>query len=174
MKRHNYHKVLWIGLVYVAWAPVPQQSVAVSQSQSGQQASCSEARGVKVPKFRVARKFRGDVRPGLFLYISLSPSDFSPDKLIALACKLGEDHAAEESLFVWIFDSYRAAKRFDLVRGGPDRATNFAYRGGYSFSRRQGAAYGQSLDWRPDPNDLHRSERIDLGSPPAPPPQVQR
>lgn len=145
---------------------IPAALYTSSEQPTELRASCGDLHGERPPDFRVAKEFRGDVRPALFLYISVVPSAISRDGLIALACKLGMDHAGEERVFVWILDNHRAAKRFDHVKGGPDLETNLAFRARYSFSRDPKAGYGQSLTWRPDRNDFNRLEKINLGPPP--------
>jgi hypothetical protein len=132
--------------------------------------SCERFRSQPVPKFRIARKNKLGLKPGLVLYVSISPSDRDRDKLIAVSSQLGRKYATEESLFVWILDSNRAAKRYNPQGEGNDRATNSAYVGLYAFVRDDGAG-NQSLDWRSDPSNRGRLAHIDLGLPPDKPRQ---
>lgn len=139
---------------------------ALGRQRTQERADCSAYVGRKIPTFRVAKKSRTDKGRALVLSISLAPSDVDREKLIALACKLGRDHAAEEGLFVWILDSYRAAKRYSPQGEGNDRQTELAYRGSCGFTRDPQAGYGQTLAWWPDPYDRNRFVHIDLGPPP--------
>jgi hypothetical protein len=121
-----------------------------------------------VPKFHLAKKYRTHPKPGLVLFVSIAPSDVHQEKLLALVCKLGRDHAVEEALWVFVLDSYRAAKRFNPQGEGNDRQTALSYRAGYWFWRETGKD-AHSLDWWPDPYDRSRSIHIDLGNPPRRP-----
>lgn len=132
--------------------------------------SCERLRSQPVPKFRIARKEKLGLKPGLVLYVSISPSDRDRDKLIAVSCQLGRQYATEDRLFVWILDSNRAAKRYNPQGDGNDRATNSSYIGVYSFLR-DDAAGNQTLDWRSDPRNRDRLDHIDLGPPPDKPSQ---
>jgi hypothetical protein len=123
--------------------------------------------GEKVPKYDIARHYRTDLKPGLVLFVYIAPDDVARQKLIALSCKIGKDHATEQSLFVYLFDSKRGAKRFNPQGEGNSRQINLSYRGLYGFSREPGSAYGQSLSWRPDRNEPNHWITIDLGPPPV-------
>jgi hypothetical protein len=145
---------LELALTRVAWA----QKVEANDS-------CERLQSQPVPKFRFARKNKLGLKPGLVLYVSISLSDRYRDKLIAVSCQLGRKYATEESLFVWILDSNRAAKRYNPQGEGNDRETNSVYVGLYAFVREDGAG-NQALDWRSDPSNRDRLDHIDLGPPP--------
>jgi len=129
-----------------------------------EQEHCSAYLNQAVPTYRVAWHYK-TTGPGMTMYISIAPGDVTRDKLIALGCKLGRDHARGENLFVLILDSYAEAKRFCFQCEGGDRQTSFSFRAMYAFNREPGNAY-QSLSWRPDRDTLHKWEQIDLGPPP--------
>ncbi len=136
------------------------------QKKPAERGDC-HAYGEKVPKYDIARHYRTDLKPGLVLFVYIAPDDVARQKLIALSCKIGRDHAAEQSLFVYVFDNKEGAKRFNPQGEGNSRQINLSYRGLYGFSREPGSAYGQSLSWRPDRNEPNRWVTIDLGTPPV-------
>jgi hypothetical protein len=118
-----------------------------------------------VPKFREGRRYRTSGGSGsLVIYVALAPFDVDQEKLLALTCKLAKDHANEEAIFVYVFDTHRAAMHFNPQGEGNTRETNLSFRARYAFFRDNGG--GQGLDWRPDPNDVDRWTHIDLGEPP--------
>lgn len=139
--------------------------VPVHARESQQLANCQSYRE-EVPKYHVLRHYATDKKPGIILFVSVAPADVVRDKLVALGCKLGTDHADADNIFVHIFDSDGAAKKFNPAGEGNGRQINLSYRAFYSFSREKGPAYGQSLTWRPDRNDPNRWLTVDLGPPP--------
>ena len=142
---------------------------ALARQRAEERADCDAYSGKQVPAFRVGKEFRTDKGGFLVLSISVRPSDVDREKLIALACKIGRDHAEEDGVIVWILDSYKAAKRYSPLAGENERQTNLAYVGSCGFSRDPRARPEQSLDWWPDTNDRTRSVHIDLGPPPPRP-----
>lgn len=99
--------------------------------------TCGPYLGAPVPKYRIARQFRDRTEYGssLTILLSVDQKDVTRDNLLALSCKFGVDHANEESFFLRILDTRRAAKRFvPLGDPGNDRQTNMAYRAFYAFS----------------------------------------
>jgi hypothetical protein len=118
-----------------------------------------------VPKYRVARKAKPDEKTGLELSISISLTDFSRVKLVALVCSLGREHADEQALYVWILDDYRAAKDFTAGPIANGENNNLSLRAIYRFSREKGNEI-HTVTWWPDPTDRDRSVQIDLGQPP--------
>ena len=123
------------------------------------------------PKFKVVRRTRKLAASSLVLFVSAAPRDATRDRLVALSCALGRKYSSEERLFAWILATERAAKRFHPQGEGNDRQTNLAYLGLYGFSREPGDAYGQSLDWKPNPLQPEHLVHIDLGPPPERPAQ---
>ena len=129
--------------------------------------TCDRYTSQPIPKFRVARKYRTEPDPGLSLFVSISPSAFQRDKLLALVCDLGRRHAEEESLYVFVLDSYKAASQY-IVGEGQDRETMLSPVVSYRFRRNDGTGH-QSLDWLSDRYDDSTSVHIDLGEPPPRP-----
>lgn len=134
--------------------------------KSKDQETCQSYLNVRMPNYKIARLIRGDTGPVLDVYVAMKPRDIIREKLLVIGCKLGMKYAKEQTLFVYVFDDPRAAKRFNPQGEGNDRATNLSYRAVYSFSREPGYGYGQSLAWKPDRNDPDHWVNIDLGGPP--------
>lgn len=158
-------------LVGPVWSAVLVASLAFGTPERGSQKEPMErddcrAQHEGVPKYHVVRHYTTDLKRGLALFMDIATADVTREKLVALVCRVGTDHSQEQSLFVYIFDSKRAAKRFNPQGEGNDRQSNLEYRGLYWFSREPGKAYGQSLDWRPDRDDINSWVHIDLGPPP--------
>ena len=124
-------------------------------------ARCESYSMVAVPKFRTARKYRTDVRPGLELYISISPKTYNHDALIALVCSVAQRHSQEQSLFLRVFNSYSGAKRYNPLGEGNDENAVKSFLAFYAFARDKGV---QTLEWRPDPANTEHWESVDLGS----------
>lgn len=115
------------------------------------------------PSFRIARHYELHAGGGgLAIFLSISPADFEQDNVLALVCQMAREHSSEPSLFVRVFDSYAAAKRYNILGEGNDRRTNWSYRALYGYAEDHGVVR-QSLDWRPDPKDFDRWVTIDLG-----------
>lgn len=131
-----------------------------------EQATCEHFSSAMVPTFKIVRSTRKTTRSSLVLFVSVAPADMTRDHIVALSCRLGKRYSSEQNLFVWIFDSRRAAMRFNPQGEGNDRQTNLAYRALYGFSRQPGAKYGQTIDWRPNAQEVSRWVHIDLGLPP--------
>jgi hypothetical protein len=125
--------------------------------------SCDDYSKQKVPKFRIARRFRNDVMHSVTLFISVAPRDISQDTLLTLGCSLGKTYSRNQTLFIWILDDFGAAKRFNPQGEGNDSATNLAFRASYSFSRERNE---QSLSWLPNRGSYGGAVEISLGSPP--------
>jgi hypothetical protein len=115
--------------------------------------------------FQVAGRSGTTLTPSLTLYVSVASLDFDREKLIALGCKLGRDHRRDNQLWVWIFDSYRAAKWRSTPRKGSNPEADRARIAIYSFGRATDD-YGQYLRL-PDPARPNEYIRIDLGGPPT-------
>ena len=149
---------------------------ATNQGKDKESDTCETYLKQKPPKYRLARQFHTQTNYGsaLHIFVSIDQKDVTRDKLLALSCKLGIDHANEENFFVFILDTHRAAKRFNPQGEGNDRQTNLADRAFYAFSRERGDAYGQSLTWKPDRYDPDRWVNIELGRPPERPAQEKR
>lgn len=156
--------VAFLSLLLSAF-PLARGGPQTGNRDSAERDDCQADHGA-VPRYRAAGRYRTDIKPGLVLFVSINPADVTRDKLIALVCKLGIDHAKEEVLRVHIFDSSRAAKKFDPLEEGNDRRTNLSYRADYSFARSAEFAHGQFLNWRPDRDDFEHWVHIDLGPPP--------
>jgi hypothetical protein len=127
--------------------------------------SCESYLSHEIPRFKLIRKSRPYSKPGLQLFVSISPSNVDRDKLIAMSCRLGKQYAHEHALSVWILDSDRAAKRYNPQGEGNDRVTASSFRALYGFDRENGTG-SQSLEWRPDPDNKARLIHIDLGKAP--------
>lgn len=140
---------------------LPSQSSQEIRSKE----TCQSDQKHAAPRYRVAKKYRTDLKPGLVMFVSVAPSEIDRDKLIALACELGRKYLNEDRLSVWILDSYRAARRFHPQGEGNDRQTNLSRRALFGFSRENGDGE-QSLEWWPDPIDRNRRVHIDLGDAP--------
>jgi hypothetical protein len=125
---------------------------------------CLKYQKRQVPRYRVARESRTNTTQTLF--ISIAPAQTDRDSLVALSCQLGRDHIAQDALFVWILDNYRAAKRYNPQGEGNDRSTASSFVGLYGLSRQLGRTYGQTLEWRPNRAERGRLVHIDLGPPP--------
>jgi len=142
---------------------------ATNQGKDKESDTCETYLKQKPPKYRLARQFYTHTNYGsaLHTFVSIDQKDVTRNKLFALSCKLGVDHANEEDFFVYILDTPRAARRFNPQGEGNDRQTNLADRGFYAFVRDRGNAYGQSLTWKPDRDDPDRWVNIELGPPPG-------
>lgn len=142
-----------------------------NQERDKESDSCEAYLKSKAPKHRIARQIHTHTNhaSALTMHVSIDQKDVTRDKLIALSCQLGVDHASEEHFFLFILDTFRAAKRFNPLGAGTSGQTNLSYRGLYGFSREPGSAYGQSLAWKPDRNDPNHWVEINLGPPPKPP-----
>jgi hypothetical protein len=99
----------------------------------------------------------------MVMNISISPRDATLDKVAALACLLGKHNAKERVLVVWIFDDFRAAKRFRPDGEGVSENTKHALRASYNLDRDKEL---QELTWTPDPKNPVNSMKVDLGIPP--------
>lgn len=141
-------------------------SLAEARQGAQEKESCQTYIKHSVPRFRVAKKYRTELKPGLVLFVSVASEDFKQDDLIALGCLLGKTNSKEEALYAWIFDSDHAASHYHPPGEGNDRQTNLAHRALYGFSRQKGEE-GQSLDWWPEPLDRSRTIHINLGAPPS-------
>lgn len=114
-----------------------------------------------VPKFHVGRQYRITAGTGgLVIDISMAPADFDKDKVLAVVCRIARVHPNEAGLFVHVFDSERAAKRYNPT-GGNDKQTTFSYRAVYDYADTRHLE--QAFSWRPDPQDLTRWVPVDLG-----------
>ena len=95
--------------------------------------------------------------------VGISPRDATLEKVAALACLLGKQNAPERVLVVWIFDDFRAAKRFRPQGEGVSESTKHALRASYNFDRDKES---QELTWTPDPKNPVNSTKLNLGVPP--------
>lgn len=130
--------------------------------QNGEKDTCDSFLKQEVPAFRIAKRYRTDLKLGIVLQISVAPSDIERDKLLALACKLGRKYGDKKSVYVWVCDSFQAAKRYNPQSEGNDSETM------HSCRARYGLIVGtreESLDWRPDRNNPGRWIHIDLSRP---------
>jgi hypothetical protein len=126
---------------------------------------CKKYVGVNVPKFRKGRTSRVSGGSGaLVMYVAIAPGDFDENKILSLVCSIAREHANEEALFVYVFDTYRAAMHFNPAGEGNTREANRSFRARYGFFRDKKG--GQGLTWRPDAKDYNRWDHIDLGEPP--------
>jgi hypothetical protein len=119
-------------------------------------------------RFRIARHYELHAGGGgLAIFVSISPADFEQDNVVALVCKMAREHSSEPSLFIRVFDSYAAARRYNILGEGNDKKTNWSYRAMYGCAEDHGVVR-QSLIWRPDPKNFDRWVTIDLGERPKP------
>jgi hypothetical protein len=153
---------LLVSVVLFAWAP------SLAAQGTSEKDSCDRYTSQPIPKFRVAKKFRNEPKPGLSLFISISPSAFQRDKLLALVCDLGRRHAKEESLFVFVLNSYKAASQYNGSGEGEDYETMTSPLVFYAFLRHDGTG-NQSMAWSPDRYNASTRIHIDLGEPPPRP-----
>lgn len=137
---------------------------AHSSAAQANTSRCANA-SLTVPKYKIAREFRPDVKPGLFLHVSVDPKDVTQEKLVTLVCALGVLSSREQMLVVWLFDDVHAAKNYNPQGEGNDRRTIRGYRGSYGYSRDPDKPSGQELDWYPEP--LGSLVHLDLGPAPA-------
>jgi hypothetical protein len=137
--------------------------VAHSAAAQANASRCANA-SLTVPQYKIAREFRPDVKPGLFLYVSVDPKDVTEEKLVTLVCALGVLHSRQETLIVWLFDDVHAAKNYNPQGEGNDRRTIRDYRGSYGYSRDPDRLFPQNLDWYPEP----LGSLVHLGLGPAP------
>lgn len=129
--------------------------------------SCDSYLKLRKPQFRIVRKQRTTLKPGLELFVSVPPRDADRSGLLAVVCYLGQEFATETALFVWILDNQKAAGRYNPQGEGNDRETASAFRGLYGFNRDDGGS--QSFEWKPDPDKPQLLVHIDLGPPPRKP-----
>jgi len=130
---------------------------------ASQSSSCDGHLREESPKFRLARQIRNESMQSVILFVSITPRDITQDKLLTLSCSLGKTYARNQSFVLWLFDSYKAAKRFNPQGEGNDSATELAFRSFYSFSREENE---QSFSWLPDPGNYASTVKIKLGPPP--------
>lgn len=128
--------------------------------------SCDSYLRETPPKFRIAQQDRNESRRAVILQISLAPRDITQDKLLTLNCSLGRTYAKNQALVVWMFDDYRAAKRYNPQGEGNDNKTALAFRAIYGFIREDN---DQSLTWWPIRGNDESTVKIKLGSPPPVP-----
>jgi hypothetical protein len=153
-------KLILLAALACLWLLVGAHSTAAQANAS----RCANA-SLTVPKYKIAREFRPDVKPGLFLYVSVDPKDVTEEKLVTLVCALGVRYSREQTLIVWLFDDVHAAKNYNPQGEGNDRRTIRGYRGSYGYSRDPDKPFGQDLDWYPEP--LGSKVHVDLGPPPG-------
>lgn len=122
--------------------------------------TCANYVGEAPPQFRVARETRNDARHAITVSVSIARASVTQDKLVSLACELGRVYAKNQTVVAWIFDSYRAAKRYNPQGEGNDGVTNRALRATYVFSRADSV---HELRWLPDPSDESQSIKFELG-----------
>jgi len=128
------------------------------------QSSGEKRNNARAPNYRIGLKFRtveSKALPGppmLVLQISIKPSAFTRDSMIALAQRLKSDFAKEERLQVAFFSDYDAAKSF----GGRTNEEWAWVRGDYHLDRTTGE---EQLNFIPDPKDPQRNIKIDLTRP---------
>jgi hypothetical protein len=139
---------------------------ANAQAKGPEKDACANYTSAKVPKFKIVRRYRSPIAPALKLYVTVPPTESDRSNLLALSCKIGRDFAAEDTLFVLLFDTERAARRW-VSYGDPgnDRATEASYLGMYSFSRGRDSNR-QALDLKIRKDNSESVIEIDLGPPP--------
>jgi hypothetical protein len=153
-----------LGLALATVLSAIPHALMSAQNVREEKDDCLKYQKTQVPLYRVARESRTD--SALTLFISIAPAQTDRDSLLALSCQLGRDHVAQDALFVWILDNYRAAKRYNPQGEGNDRSTASSFVGLYGFSRQPGGTYGQTLEWQPNRADRGSLVHIDLGPPP--------
>lgn len=139
-----------------------------AQEREIQKEDCATFASAPVPKYHIRHRYHAGIKPMLFLFVSVDPSDISRDDVIALACHIGKKYSAEQALGLWILDDSHAAKVYAPAHEGNSGKTERALRATYEFYRdffREKDS--QFLDWRPDPNDRSRWIHIDLGKAPV-------
>ena len=126
-------------------------------------ADCQAYTHRTAPKYRVARKYEmgPEGNPIPWVHVSVAEKFINRDDLIALACQLRRDFAKEKTIWVVIFDNFKAAKIWvplgDTFRDGDSRPP----RAQYEFDRDTGENY---VHWYPEPMDMYRVIRINLDS----------
>jgi hypothetical protein len=113
--------------------PTVKTSPARSAAQSVERDDCNRYLSDKTPDFRIAKRYRTDLKPGIVLQLSLAPSDATRDKLLTLACKLGRKYADNQDVYIWFMDSYRAAKLYNPQGEGNDSEAARSRRGYYAL-----------------------------------------
>jgi hypothetical protein len=93
--------------------------------------------------------------------LRISPSDATKENLLALSYHIGRTHSIEQSLFVWIFDTTRAAKRYNTTAEGNDSGTNASLLGMYGFVRNEPKLH--ALTWFSNPTNHYDKVEIQLG-----------
>jgi hypothetical protein len=155
-------RLLFVSIFVFVGAP------SIAAQGKSEKDTCDRYTSQPIPKFRVAKKYRNEPKPGLTLFVSISPSAFQRDKLLALVCDLGRRHAEEESLFVFVLNSYKAASQYNASGEGEDYETMISPLVLYAFLRRDGTG-NQGMDWYPDRDNASTSIHVDLGEPPPRP-----
>lgn len=147
----------------ILWALGSTGGSLASPQANVESADCTSYLNAPIPKYKVAVKYRTDLRPMLILQISISKETFNREDLLALACGLGRKFHKEDDLSVRIFDSQKAAKQYDETGEGVSTDTYFSYRAEYGFLRE---SRNHSLRWRPSRSDRYTWVEIFLGEPP--------
>ncbi len=135
-----------------------------SQERETQKESCANFASIPIPRYRLGRQWRTDVKPMPVLFISVKPRDVSRDSVISLGCRIGEEYSSEQSLDLYILDDQHSAKIYSPAHEGNTGKTERSLRAIYEFSREKDY---QWIDWRPDPNQASKWIHIDLGKAPV-------
>jgi len=132
--------------------------------------TCAAHAGEPVPEYRIGSQYSKPSPNSIHLFLSMHRGDITRDNLIALVCKLTEENADEEDLYVHVFDSYKIASRFTFIPlgNGEPAGADRSLRAFFIFSRDPGEAYGLTLHWLPKKGQ--EWEHIYLGPPPPRPP----
>ena len=137
---------------------------ACSAQTTNQTDSCSAYKTAQVPHYIVVKHWKTTLKPGLVLFVSIPPDQADRPRMVALSCELGRRYASEQSLYVVIFDSTKAAKLFNFSGEGNSNWMYAARKAIYGFTRGDNGT--QSLDWAENPDRRNELIHIDLGPPP--------
>jgi hypothetical protein len=99
---------------------------------------CASFAGKPVPKFSIEKTMRGDRGPALIVYINISKKDIEREKIVTLACALGQEHSTEQAFVAWIFDNAKAAKSYNPQGEGNSKETVRSLVASYGFSKDTG------------------------------------
>jgi hypothetical protein len=143
-------------------------SAGDKQDVVGKTVDCTKLIKRPLPQFTVQRSFRGDLRPMLFVFMSMKGEDINEDNLISLSCEFDRKYAAEPGVDVFILDDSGAAKVFSPVGDGNTGETEKSYRAHYGFLKEIDSHF---LSWRPDPKDRSKWVDIHLGKLTVPKPK---
>jgi hypothetical protein len=140
----------------------------LSQDRLEEKDGCANYRTVQMPKYKVEKRERGDLATSLALYVSVKKTDIAKDRVVSLACYLGQLNSMEPNIVVWIFDDANAARAYSPQGEGNSRRLLSSLIAVYGFSKNVAHSY-HSVTWYDIPGERGSKIQIDLGKPPTAP-----